>query len=232
MGARALLSAAAMPPSQPEVTQRERHDVLDRFCGHVHENLKLGHTAQDTAISDRQTVQDTAISDPSSQYVTTEVLQQYWTSARVTEVLQATSNYLLPIKDICQNYLQIFSILVWISQTESSYVRYLSYFTENAKDDSSLPLTQRPSFLPATRDADDFYKCFSEDQFKFCPVKLSHKSGRMHNRKLHPRQILPFTVEKTLGQERVGRPAIVYLATLNDPSMLSLPKYVRSTPFR
>lgn len=125
-----------------------------------------------------------------------------------------------PIDDILTQYLQIFSILVWVSRTGRPYIHYLNIFNQHQRGDASLPIQERPGFLPSSNDADDLWAAFQKHQWMFCPVALGPR--RLHDRRLHQNQILPLQIVKKLGHVKDGKPATVELAKLQSPTELNL----------
>lgn len=202
-----------MEPSSPPI-YRNLHS-LDRFRKHVEENLVPGTLAQ------RPSGHGAPV-----RYIPTPTQSKYWTQAHVREVILATRDLDLLIEDICTNYFQVFSILVWISTTGCSYIRYMEKFIQYRVDNTSLPLQDVPKFLTSAIDDQNFYRIFSEHQFMFCPVDLT--AGTMRNRILDPSLILPLKVERDLSTPTVGRPATVRLATLDQASVPKLSGSVRS----
>ncbi|ROV89219.1 hypothetical protein VMCG_09900 [Cytospora schulzeri] len=177
--------------------------IFDRFRDYVQENWVAG----------------LEVHEPQASYIPTSKLRDYWTHVRVSEVVHVTECQ-VPIKDIREQYLQAFSIMVWISKTRRPYIRYLHSFNRYERGDSSLPFHERPRFLPSSNDADEFWAAFQQHQWAFCPVALGPR--RLHDRKLHEKQILPLQIVKKLGHVKDGKPAKVELAKLQSPTELIL----------
>ena len=189
-------------------------DVFDSFREVVNERKKYGQTAR---------------GDPAS-YVPTPVLRDHWDEVNVRDVLYATSErlLLLPIDVICQKFPQTFSIIVYISATGRSYVHYMSLFIRHHRDDVSLPLEEKPPFLLDSSDANDFFNAFRENQWKFCPVPLG--PSRIHDRRLDPRQVLPFSSEgKSVSPEKIGRDTTVHRVKVDPSAQLRIPESVSVT---
>lgn len=182
-----------MPPSD---------DIFDRFRYHVQENQVTGLEAQGKQAS----------------YIPISKLRDYWTRSHVSEVVHATDCQ-VPIDDIRTQYLQTFSILVWISRTGRPYLHYLNIFNRHERGDASLPIQERPGFLPSSNDADDLWTTFHKHQWIFCPVVLGPR--RLHDRRLHQQQILPLQIVKRLGHVKDGKPARIELAKLQSPTELN-----------
>lgn len=175
----------------------------DRFKEHISRNFESGHEAQ---------------GEP-ARFASFHYLTQYWTAARVQEIMFGTGELDYHIEDILKRYLRIFSILVWISTTGQSYVRYLKHFVRTNRDDYILPFRERPAFIPSTTDSEKFWTTFFKSQWMFCPVQLGPPG--MHNRDLHPNQILPFTIRGDLGSQDIGRPAKIRRAEVNASETLA-----------
>lgn len=174
-----------------------RESSYDRFKEHVDRNLERGHAAQGSA----------------ARFASFHCLTQYWTEAHVHDILFDTGDFHYQIEDIREHYLRIFSILVWISMTGRSYVRYLKHFVQKGTGDSILPFRERPTLFPSTTDSEDFWTTFFKNQWMFCPVKLG--PTKIYNRDLHPNQILPFTICGGLDFQNIGRPAKIQLANVH-----------------
>lgn len=175
----------------------------DRFKEHVQRNLETGHEAQGSP----------------AKFASFHCLTQYWTAARVHEILSDTGDLDYQIEDIRKQYLHIFSILVWISMTGRSYVRYLKHFVRKARDDCILPFRERPALFPSTTDSEVFWTTFFKNQWMFCPVQLGPRG--VYNRDLHPNHILPFTICGDLGSQNIGRPAKIQLAKIHASETLA-----------
>ncbi|KAK2607656.1 hypothetical protein N8I77_006319 [Diaporthe amygdali] len=166
----------------------------DRFRVHIEENLEDGYEAQGSP----------------AKFASKYCLTKYWTVDLVEEIVFATEDFDYQILEIREQYLRIFSTLVWISTTGRSYVRYLKHFVRNGTDDSSLPFRGRPDIFPNANDSEIFWTAFFENQWKFFPVELGPR--RMYDRTLHASQILPLTIGEELGAQNIGRPASIHLA--------------------
>lgn len=166
----------------------------DCFRVHIKEHLEHGYEAQGSP----------------AKFASKYCLMKYWTVDLVKEIVFATEDIDYQIVEIREQYLRIFSILVWISTTGRSYVRYLKHFVRNGRDDNSLPFTGRPDFFPNANDSEIFWTAFFENQWMFCPVQLG--PNRLNNRNLHANQILPLTIGEELGAQNIGRPASIHLA--------------------
>lgn len=187
-------------------------DIFDRFRYHVQENRVTGWEAQGSQ----------------AYYIPISKLRDYWTRSRLLEVVQVTDCQ-VPIDHIQNQYLRTFSILVWISRTGQPYLHYLDLFNRHERGDTSLPLQERPNFLPNANDADDLWTSFHRHQWMFCPVALGPQ--RLHDRKLHRKQILPLQIVKRLGHVKDGKPAKVELAKLQPPKELNLSNRVSPLGF-
>lgn len=179
----------------------------DLFKEHVERNLETGHEAQGSQ----------------AKFATIHCLTQYWTTAHVQEIVFDTGGLDCQVQDIRNRYLRIFSILVWMSMTGRSYVRYLKHFVRNGRDDQILPFRERPAFIPTTNDGEIFWPTFFKNQWMFCPVQLGPS---LFNRDLHPNQILPFTIGDDLGSQNIGRPANIRLAKVHASETLSQTRLV------
>lgn len=171
----------------------------DRFKDHIERNLETGHEAQGSP----------------AKFASFHRLTQYWSAHAddVQEIVSNTGDLNYQIEDIRKRYLRIFSILVWISMTGRSYVRYLKHFVRNGKEDPILPFRERPAFFPSTTDSEVFWTTFFKHQWMFCPVQLGPRG--IYDRDLHPNQILPFSISGDLGSPDIGRPAKIRLAKVH-----------------
>lgn len=190
----------------------------DLFKEHVERNLETGHEAQGSP----------------ARFATIHCLAQYWTTTHVQEIVFDAEGLDYQVQDIRNQYLRILSILVWMSTTGRSYVRYLKHFVRSGRDDHILPFRERPAFIPSTNDGEIFWTTFFKSQWMFCPVQLG--PPRMYNRDLHPNQILPFTISGDLGSQNIGRPANIRLAkvhssdTLLQTHLVNFPTNLRANP--
>jgi len=175
------------------------HDerCYDRFKEYIESRSETGQEAQGAP----------------ARFASIHNLATYWTEDHVREIVFDIGDLDYQIEDIRTQYLRIFSILVWISRTGQSYVRYLKHFMRNGRDDHVLPLRERPTFFPSAPDSESFWTTFFKSQWTFCPVQLGH--NKIYNRNLHPSQILPFTIFDDLGSENIGRPAKIRLAKVH-----------------
>lgn len=181
------------------------HDdrYYDRFKQCIEKYSVFGHEAQGAR----------------ARFAPFHILTKYWTTEQVREIVYDTGDLDYQIEDIRGQYLRIFSILVWISTTSQSYVRYLKHFMRNGRDDHVLPFRERPTFFPSAPDSESFWTHFFKNQWMFCPVELGLR--KIHNRELHSSQILPFTGFSDLGSENIGRPAKIRLAKVHTSDPLA-----------
>lgn len=170
--------------------------IYERFKDHIERNFETGLEAQGSSVK----------------FASFHCLTQYWTADRIREIVFDTGDLDYQIESIRKQYLRIFSILVWISMTGRSYVRYLQHFVREGRDDHSLPFRERPGLFPTTNDSEAFWTAFFKSQWIFCPLQLG---PQMYNRNLHPNQILPFTICGDLGSQDIVKPAKIRLAKIN-----------------
>lgn len=160
------------------------------------------------------------------------VLRGHWNEAHVKEILYTTAEqpHVLPIDVICEKFPRTFSIIVYISRTDRSYVRYMARFIRHETDDFSLPLTRKPSFLSDDDDAEDFFRAFERHQWKFCPASLG--PSRPYDRQLDPRQVLPFCgVGGEVSSKHTWGHASVHCVKVDPSAQLRVSNLVRAISF-
>lgn len=198
----------------PVIDTLAMEDAFDKFRDVVQRGLKYGQTAR----------------REKARYIPAHILHEHWDEAHVNEILYATAEQLhvLPIDVICEKYSRVFSVIVYISRTDRSYVRYMTRFIRHQRDDISLPLTEKPTFLSDDDDAEDFFRAFSKHQWKFCPASLG--PSRIYDRELDPRQILPFCpVGGTVSSKHDWGHASVHCVEVDPSAQLRASKLVRVT---
>lgn len=188
-------------------------DMFDKLNSHVKQNLRPGQTA----------------GGQKEYYVPAGTLHEFWDVSHIKEILYKTpvQPLLLPITNIRDQYPQTLSIIVYISGSGRSYVRYLELFIQYEKNDDTLPLEEKPAFLPDTPEAKDFFEAFYENQWKFCPVPLGY--GKLYKRKLYPRRILPlFREGDDVDSKKIGRETTVYCVKVDPSGLLHVSNPVRN----
>ncbi|RSL66491.1 hypothetical protein CEP54_003656 [Fusarium duplospermum] len=112
-------------------------------------------------------------------YVPTSRLRDYWSIARVRQVL-SDCNSEDDAARITTNFLRIFSTLVHLGQ-----IQKLTLFTDIKQDDVQMPIEE----LPYTKKI--LLREFWDEHWMFCPLEFS--KDLIYVRRLHTRHILPVT---------------------------------------
>jgi hypothetical protein len=150
---------------------------------------------------------------------------RYWSSENIREIAQSR-NPITSAKDV-QDYICIFSILVYIEGDGVSALRYLSEIMRHGYDDASLPWDEncicRHKIFGSTVEETLVLNMFIDTQWMFYPMpsqpflitqptmpsRAFMPNGRakyIHNRLVHAKQIFPIT-------EDLDRPADITRAT-------------------
>lgn len=152
-----------------------------------------------TWVDDNQVIGTDGLGNDAS-YIPFDALEQYWQDNRVSPILMSSSrdtSISVSIDDLLKKHLRIFSILVYISTSQSAKVDYIKKFIERAIDDNLLPFRTRPDALSNAVDGVETFDLFRKHQWLFSPVILG--PDRLHSRELPLQSALPFTVEKVLS---------------------------------
>ena len=141
-------------------------------------------------------------------YIRYDVLVSFWTREKVASVLQTELGEranLIPRDLLRSHYLRVFSILVYISSRNSSFVdEIIGLYSAKVYDD------RLPSEEPRERLSRDTWFSFDENQWAFCPIHLK-LNGSLHQ-KLDPRTIF---AAKQREPTSIGRPASKGLGPLD-----------------
>ncbi|KAI0515371.1 kinase-like domain-containing protein [Xylaria bambusicola] len=181
----------------------ETPDRLSRrslpFAGYVKENSLLGKNGR----------------DEESSYISREKLTEYWDGDKILRLLGPNDKQ-VNIHTISTTHLQVFSILVWISERHHNWIDYILYFISANFNDSQLPLAppQKPGEqspydtkscpFPSSPDGLHAWRQFSEEQWRFVPLQLRSHDGTQIERVTNGvdvRQIRPITVDEQLHPE-------------------------------
>ncbi len=183
-------------PTHEQIRQLYRH-----FKAWVQQNVEQGIDGDGTE----------------TDYISNPKLRGYWTHDRIGTVLGPNDKDVY-IDVIQFRFIQVISILTYISDDSHRWTEYLVCFYRANTDDNSLPLPTpdaRLRRLPAPFDDPDgpqAWSHFSEYQWKFLPLRFISKEGIIDRvyppRTLDRRHIIPITIEGELSQ-RSGRGARV-----------------------
>ncbi|CCT66861.1 uncharacterized protein FFUJ_13029 [Fusarium fujikuroi IMI 58289] len=128
--------------------------------------------------------------DIATRFVSPAVTARWWKKSGQRRLSRAIDRNIHALPTTIENgYLNIFSILVYISRT---YL--INNFTSNGYQDQQLPLLNARCFGDDPALVDDMNE-FCEHQWMFCPLIFSRHSP-MDKRHIDPRQILP--IKKTV----------------------------------
>ncbi|KAI1429688.1 kinase-like domain-containing protein [Xylaria sp. FL1777] len=162
-------------------------------------------------------------------YISCSKLKEFWTADRIGTILGAYDKD-VDIDVIQSRFVQVVSILTYITDDSQRWTEYLLDFYRTDIDDHSLPLPTPDATvhrIPAPfyddSDGPQAWAHFSRHQWKFLPLNFKPKEGiidRVHPpRTLDPRYIIPVTIEEDLSQ-RSGRSARVVKAHPHEASGL------------
>lgn len=148
-------------------------------------------------------------------FVPQSVLLDFWTIDKIRTVCIQADLSISPTT-ILQQYLTVFSILVYLSRTQNQSLELFEILVSNSRDDSTLPWTEVPSWLDGHFNSHErlIFDAFLEKQWPFCPVLLSPKKP-LSNAKQDRRRIFPFGDQKAMGTPSVGREATVCSVAVN-----------------
>ncbi|KAI1361677.1 hypothetical protein F5Y08DRAFT_12661 [Xylaria arbuscula] len=157
--------------------------------------------------------------DREMDYVSVARQNDYWTHDRIGDILGPYDKD-VDIDKIQSRFIQVISILTYISDYVPRWPEYLLYFYRTNTDDDSLPLPNhetRPRRSPApfarVHDGYHAWRYFSENQWKFLPLHFRPNNGiieRVHPpRILDPRHIIPVTIEDELYERPGGGARVV-----------------------
>ncbi|KAI0505226.1 kinase-like domain-containing protein [Xylaria bambusicola] len=153
--------------------------------------------------------------DEEMDYVSYSKLKDYWTHDRIGIILGSYDRE-VDIDMIQHSFIQVISILTYISDDIHRWTEYLVYFYRTETDDDSLPL---PTYDARSRrnpapfehflsDGPQAWWQFSTHQWKFLPLNFKRKDriiDRVHDpRTLDPRYIIPVTIESELSKRPGG----------------------------
>ncbi|KAF2971303.1 hypothetical protein GQX73_g2224 [Xylaria multiplex] len=151
-------------------------------------------------------------------YISREKLAEHLDGDMILSLL-STNDRQVNIQTISTTLLQAFSILVWISKPPHDLTDYIRHFVSANFTDSLLPLApppkqgERPPYhqrlcpFPINPEGLDAWRQFSEEQWRFLPLKFCHPTGTPIERAYEKsndvdiRQIRPITVLEHLHPE-------------------------------
>jgi hypothetical protein len=151
-------------------------------------------------------------------YVPYVKLKEYADHERVASFLGSHDRN-VDIDKIRGGYLQVFFILVWISDHRNRWTDYIVDFCGKSFDDSHIPLPPpaaaeaeaRYSYharspFPDTPDGKRAWEAFFEHQWRFIPLRFvdsgQHRIERVHEQtQLDVRHIRPITIDRELPQQ-------------------------------
>ncbi|KAK4117824.1 kinase-like protein [Canariomyces notabilis] len=152
-------------------------------------------------------------------FVCRPALEEYWTHKKIGAVLDRDRNTDANVEDIRTNFLQVFSILCYISRSS-----YINYFMTREVDDKCLLASPAKQRGPLSDDAGfsnvwlEAYKA----QWKFKPLTFD---SIVHRRELPMERILPIVYETRLTPPASDE-AAVYKVSVHpccmDPTMRSI----------
>ncbi|KAJ3567610.1 hypothetical protein NPX13_g6709 [Xylaria arbuscula] len=169
-------------------------------------------------------------------YISRERLSDYWNGDTILDLLGANDRQ-VTVQTIRTTHLQIFSILVWISNYHHNWIDYIPHFIFAKFTDTQLPLApppkqgepspydQRSCPFPDNPEGREAWLRFSEEQWRFVPLQFRPPNGTYIER-VHPgrddvdvRQIRPITVLDQL-HPRSFSPAKIYKVQPHESSGL------------
>ena len=143
-----------------------------------------------------------------AKYIPHSVLKKYWTRQRVQEILNLHTGESIDIRidNVLNDYIVIFSILVYISSVNSFRVRDIELFIQsNLVSDLNLPLddARADQIYSHGQQGQESWELFKKYQFFFSPVRLG--PNLLHKRELLTGSILPLDCGETIpGSEGNG----------------------------
>lgn len=133
-------------------------------------------------------------------YVAESDLRKYWNHQRIHTVWhkEVTKQLPIPVESITQNYLRIFSTLVFIAEHRIPSLVYLEDFNKwNIHDNNVLPYFEGLNRIFASpSQGTNVLQDFKKHYFRFNPVAFG--SG-LHRKALSPQCILPLTFQEQLS---------------------------------
>ncbi|KAF4452974.1 serine/threonine protein kinase [Fusarium austroafricanum] len=109
---------------------------------------------------------------------------------------------------IINGYINIFSILVWMSRTS-----LITAFISHGTQDRHLPILD-PACFGDDPALVDMMQEFCDEQWRFCPVTFSNDIP-MDKRIINPRQILPIESEKRIESTARNSKSLIRVVTLH-----------------
>ncbi|KAF5987424.1 serine threonine kinase [Fusarium coicis] len=144
-----------------------------------------------------------------TRFVSPAVTARWWKKSGQRRLSRAIDRNIHALPTTIENgYLNIFSILVYISRT---YL--INNFTSNGYQDLQLPLLNPRCFGDNPALVDDM-KEFCDNQWMFCPLIFS-KHTPMDKRYIDPRQILPIKTTFTITTDSNYSKSIIRVVTLH-----------------
>ncbi|KAF5238344.1 hypothetical protein FANTH_10377 [Fusarium anthophilum] len=141
-------------------------------------------------------------------FVSPAVTARWWKKSGQRRLSRAIDRNIHALPTTIENgYLNIFSILVYISRT---YL--INNFTSNGYQDQQLPLLNARCFGDDPALVDDMNE-FCENQWMFCPLIFSRHTP-MDKRYIDPRQILPIKTTFAITTDSNHSKSIIRVVTL------------------
>ncbi|KAK3367214.1 kinase-like domain-containing protein [Lasiosphaeria ovina] len=125
-------------------------------------------------------------------FVCLEVLRNYWTAEKTHEVLRRNQGTSVSAETVRNEYLQIFSILCYISCPGR-----ISYFTKNGYTDASLPFSWMDGHRAALPVEAQFWRRFDENKWRFWPMTFN---TIIHQKIIELDRILPICSIELLSE--------------------------------
>lgn len=143
-----------------------------------------------------------------TRFVSPAVTARWWKKSGQRRLSRAIDRNIHALPTTIENgYLNIFSILVYISRT---YL--INNFTSNGYQDQQLPLLNARCFGDDPALVDDMNE-FCEHQWMFCPLIFSRHTP-MDKRHIDPRQILPIKTTVTITTDSNHSKSNIRVVTL------------------
>jgi hypothetical protein len=187
------LSSPTAPPTQSAI----------KFASYINRNLEVGY----------------ATDGREANYVPPSKLREYWTRARIEQVLRE-HGLVLNAQAIRSDYLRIFSILVYIG----AVVCLTDVFTEHERTDSKFP-EERCPWSAAPPAYASLWPAFDEHQWKFFPLELRQRG--LLGTVVAKKRILPW--KRTILRQRTTTSTVYKIEIhpscnqlLEDPQVRSL----------
>lgn len=132
----------------------------------------------------------------SSKYVPQSVLESCWTRGEISNTLELVGSQTETFVDtIRDQYLKVFSTLVFSLNTRKDYKKYIEILIKSKLDDSHLPFTTYPDGFPRDRLANLAFESIRRNQWIFCPMAFRYGA---FGETLTNEMVLPFLEKEPL----------------------------------